>query len=125
MSEGEDLRFELQTRPNGGSKGGEKRDDDCGHVAADRISLGAQLQWVQRVRSFRYAQGPYGAKLSWRPDRELFGDHDVSAETYARAVRVFGERDLVDVVGLMGAHAADAAGLAAFDQHLPEERQPL
>ena len=57
--------------------------------------------------------------------RELFGDHNVGAETYARAARAFGERDLVDVVGLMGAHAADAAVLAAFDQHLPEGRQPL
>ena len=57
--------------------------------------------------------------------RELFGDHNVGAETYARAARAFGERDLVDVVGLMGAHAADAAVLTAFDQHLPEGRRPL
>ena len=57
--------------------------------------------------------------------RELFGDHNVSAETYARVARAFGERDLVDIVGLMGAHAADAAVLAAFDQHLPEGLQPL
>ena len=57
--------------------------------------------------------------------RELFDDHNVGAETYARAMRVFGEQDLVDVVGLMGAHAADAAVLAAFDQHLPEGLQAL
>ena len=57
--------------------------------------------------------------------RELFGDHNVGAETYARALRVFGVQDLVDVVALMGAHAADAALLAAFDQHLPEAVQPL
>ena len=57
--------------------------------------------------------------------RELFGDHNVGAETYARALRAFGAQDLVDVVALMGAHAADAALLAAFDQHLPEGVQPL
>ena len=60
--------------------------------------------------------------------RELFGDHNVGAETYARAERAFGVRDLVDLVGLMGAHAADAAVLAAFDQRLPagvEPRLPL
>ena len=57
--------------------------------------------------------------------RELFGDHNVGRETYARAARAFGERDLVDIVGLMGAHAADAAVLAAFNQRLPEGRQPL
>ena len=57
--------------------------------------------------------------------RELFGDHNVSAETYARAERAFGVRDLVDLVGLMGAHAADAAVLAAFDQQLPAGVAPL
>ena len=57
--------------------------------------------------------------------RELFGDHNVSAETYARAERTFGVQDLVDIVGLMGAHAADAAVLAAFDQHLPAGVEPL
>ena len=57
--------------------------------------------------------------------RELFNDHNVSAETYARAEQMFGAQDLVDIVGLMGAHAADAAVLAAFDQHLPEGAQPL
>ena len=57
--------------------------------------------------------------------RELFGDHNVGAETYARTERAFGLQDLVDIVGLMGAHAADAAVLAAFDQHLPEGVEPL
>ena len=57
--------------------------------------------------------------------RELFGNHNVGADTYARVARAFSERDLVDLVGLMGQHAADAAVLAAFDQRLPEGRQPL
>lgn len=50
------------------------------------------------------------------------GDHNVGAGTCARAERAFGVRDLV---GLMGAHAADAAVLAAFDQRLPEGVEPL
>ena len=57
--------------------------------------------------------------------RELFGDHNVGAETYERAATLFGERDLVDIVRLMGAHAADAVVLAAFDQQLPEGVEPL
>ena len=52
--------------------------------------------------------------------RELFGDLNAGADTYARAASAFGETDLVDIVALMGAHAADAAVLAAFDQQLPE-----
>lgn len=57
--------------------------------------------------------------------RELFDAHNVRPETYARALKQLGERDLVDIVGLMAQHAADAVLLAAFDQHLPEGRKPL
>ena len=57
--------------------------------------------------------------------RELFDDHNVGAATYARAERAFGVEDLVDLVALMGAHAADAAVMAAFDQHLPAGVAPL
>jgi 4-carboxymuconolactone decarboxylase len=56
--------------------------------------------------------------------RELFGRHYVSAETYAAALRLFGERDLVDVVNLMAQHADDATMLTAFDQRLPSEQTP-
>ena len=57
--------------------------------------------------------------------RELFDAHNVRQETYARALKQLGERDLVDIVGLMAQHAADAVLLAAFDQHLQEGRKPL
>lgn len=51
--------------------------------------------------------------------REIFSKHVVAATTYARVVKVFGERDLVDLVAVMGQHASEATMLAAFDQHLP------
>jgi len=51
--------------------------------------------------------------------RELFSKHVVAATTYTRVVKVFGERDLVDLVAVMGQHASEATMLAAFDQHLP------
>jgi len=57
--------------------------------------------------------------------RELFGRHYVSADTYARALQIFGERDLVDLVNLMAQHADDAAMLAVFDQRLPAAQKPL
>jgi len=57
--------------------------------------------------------------------RELFGKHYVSADLYARALRVFGERDLVDLVGVMAQHADEAAVLTAFDQKLPAGQKPL
>jgi 4-carboxymuconolactone decarboxylase len=57
--------------------------------------------------------------------RELFGRHYVTAETYARALRLFGERDLVDLVGVMAQHADDATLLTVFDQQLPAGQKPL
>ena len=57
--------------------------------------------------------------------REMFGDHNVSAETYARAERAFGVQDLVDIVRLMGERAAEAIVLQAFDQQLPAGVEPL
>jgi 4-carboxymuconolactone decarboxylase len=57
--------------------------------------------------------------------RELFASHNVSAETYAAALKIFGERDLVDLVALMAQRAADAVILAAFDQQLPAGVTPL
>ena len=58
--------------------------------------------------------------------RELFQQHYVTAATYARAKKVFGQRDLSDfVVGLISQHARDAGMLSAFDQRLPAGQTPL
>jgi len=57
--------------------------------------------------------------------RELFGKHYVSSGTYSHAVKLFGERDLVDLVDVMAQHSREAALLAAFDQHLPAGQKPL
>jgi alkylhydroperoxidase family enzyme len=57
--------------------------------------------------------------------RELFGKHMVSAETYASALKIFGETDLVDLVDLMAQHSADATLLTAFDQRLPGGQKAL
>jgi 4-carboxymuconolactone decarboxylase len=57
--------------------------------------------------------------------RELFARHTISAEAYARALMLFGERDLVDLVNLIAQHAGDELLLAAFDQQLPAGQRPL
>lgn len=50
--------------------------------------------------------------------REVYGAKKVSAATYARAVKEFGPRGLVDLVSLMGNYAATALLLATFDMQL-------
>jgi 4-carboxymuconolactone decarboxylase len=57
--------------------------------------------------------------------RELFDKHYVTAATYKRAVKSFGERDLVGLVSIMGQHTGEEFFLAAFDQQLPEGQAPL
>ena len=52
--------------------------------------------------------------------RELFGQRNVSAETYARAVEVFGQTDLADFIALMAQHATELPILIAFDQQAGE-----
>jgi putative methionine-R-sulfoxide reductase with GAF domain/alkylhydroperoxidase family enzyme len=47
--------------------------------------------------------------------REIFAERRVSPSTYARALRLFGRKKLVDLVALMGNYAATAALLVAFD----------
>jgi hypothetical protein len=51
--------------------------------------------------------------------------HNVSSETSKRAVKLFGKRDLEDLVDVMGPHAREATLLTAFDQQLPAGPKPL
>jgi hypothetical protein len=57
--------------------------------------------------------------------RELFGAHTVRPSTYARALELFGETDLVDLVNVFARHASDSIVLIAFDQQLPAGQEPL
>ncbi len=57
--------------------------------------------------------------------RELIGKHHVSPETYAHAVKLFGERDALDLANLMGEHAETNGILTVFNQQLPAGQKPL
>ena len=57
--------------------------------------------------------------------REMFVARKVSSETYARALKLFGTKNLLDLVSLMGNYAATAALLCAFDMQLDEGVQPM
>ena len=56
--------------------------------------------------------------------REIFGARAVSAETFARCLALFGNRQLVDLVALMGNYASTAALLAAFEMRLDPGVEP-
>lgn len=56
--------------------------------------------------------------------REIFGIRRVCTATFARALKQFGRRQLVDLVALMGNYAATAALLTAFDMQLDPDQKP-
>lgn len=56
--------------------------------------------------------------------RELFGSRRVSSETFARNLRLFGRRGVVDLVGLMSLYAATGWELDAYDMHLQKGQAP-
>jgi 4-carboxymuconolactone decarboxylase len=57
--------------------------------------------------------------------REVFQTKKVAPKTFARALKQFGERGLVDLVSLMGLYAATATLLTTFDMQLHSGRKPL
>ena len=57
--------------------------------------------------------------------REVFQKHHVESDTYARAFKLLGEKNLVDLCSLMGGYATTAILLHTVDLHLPYDRKPL
>jgi 4-carboxymuconolactone decarboxylase len=57
--------------------------------------------------------------------RQIFRDHKVTSETFAKAKALFGPNKLVELVMLMGNYAGTAALLAAVDMQLHPGQKPL
>ena len=57
--------------------------------------------------------------------RQIWRDHKVTSETFAKAKSIFGPNKLVELVMLMGNYAGTAALLAAVDMQLHAGKKPL
>jgi 4-carboxymuconolactone decarboxylase len=57
--------------------------------------------------------------------RQVFRDHKVTSETFAKAKALFGANKLVELVMLMGNYAGTAALLTAVDMQLHPGQKPL
>ena len=60
-----------------------------------------------------------------RLGRQLFREHKLNSDTFAKAVELFGKQGTVELVTLMGDYTLNALLLDALDQHLPADRKPL
>ena len=91
------------------------------------VAAGVTTDVIETVRHRRDTKGLGETEaIVIRLGREIFAAHRVSSDTFAAALRLFGQRGLVDVVSLMGQYAATAAVLIAFDQQLrPGQEPPL
>lgn len=58
-----------------------------------------------------------------RCGRQLFRDHKLSSDLYAKAVELFGKQGTVEMAAVMGDYAMAAIMLSAADQHLPPDRK--
>ena len=57
--------------------------------------------------------------------RQLWRDHKVKSETFAKLKTIFGPNKLVELVMLMGNYAGTAALLTAVDMQLHPGQKPL
>ena len=57
--------------------------------------------------------------------RDAIGKHKVGSDTFARAVKLFGNQGVVNIVSLMGDYAATTMLLNVADQHVRPKDKPL
>jgi 4-carboxymuconolactone decarboxylase len=57
--------------------------------------------------------------------RQIMREHKLDSDLYAEAVRLFGQKGLVEMVTVMGDYVMVGMVLTAIDQHLPPSRPPL
>jgi 4-carboxymuconolactone decarboxylase len=57
--------------------------------------------------------------------RDSIGKHKVGSDTFARAVKLFGNQGVVNIVSLMGDYAATTILLNVSDQHVRPSDKPL
>ena len=90
------------------------------------LRAGLQQETIDIVKYRKSLQG-LGEKeaVIIQLGREVIGKHQVSSSTAARALNLFGNKGLVNVVSLMGDYASTAILLSAFDQHVRPTDKPL
>jgi 4-carboxymuconolactone decarboxylase len=92
----------------------------------EALKLGVSREVIEAVKHRRSTQGleeVYAAIIEF--GRQIFRDHKVTSEAFARARALFEPTKLVELVLLMGNYAATAALLCAFDMQVPEGAPPL
>lgn len=106
------------------------RELDCAYVstahepAARKAGLEPQIIDAVKYRRPLTALGEKETVIV-QLGREAIGRHTVGADTFARAVTLFGHQGVVNIVSLMGDYAATSILLNAAGQHVRPREQSL
>jgi 4-carboxymuconolactone decarboxylase len=92
----------------------------------EALKEGVSLQIIDVIKHRKSTQGldeSTAAIIEF--GRQIFRDHKVTSEAYARMKALFAPNKLVELVLLMGNYASTAALLCAFDMQVPEGKPSL
>jgi 4-carboxymuconolactone decarboxylase len=92
----------------------------------EALKEGVSPQHIDIIKHRKSTQGldeTFAAIIEF--GRQIFRDHKVTPEAYARIKALFPPNKLVELVLLMGNYAATAALLCAFDMQVPEGKPLL
>jgi len=106
------------------------RESDCEYVWTAHEPMGVKAGLQQQVIDVvRYRKSTEGLAekdaVIIALGREAVGKHHASSATAARALSLFGNQGLVNIVSLMGDYASTAILLNSFDQHVRPTDKPL
>ncbi|HEY3161510.1 MAG TPA: hypothetical protein VGJ78_21235 [Vicinamibacterales bacterium] len=87
----------------------------------EALAVGLEPQIVDVVRNRRPLTGVGEKEAAIVQLGREIGRHKVTPETYARALKLFGETDLVDTSDLMANYAGTAVSLTAANQWMPPQ----
>ena len=92
----------------------------------EALKEGLPKEIVEAVKHRKGVEGfPETEAIIIQFGREMFGKKKVDSETFARALKIFGRRQLVDLVSLMINYQGTASLLTAFDMQLDAGQEPL
>ena len=87
----------------------------------EAVSVGLEREIVDVVRNRKPLRGLGDKEATIIQLSREIGKHRVSPETYARALKLFGKTDMVDMVDLMANYAGTAVNLTAANQWMPPQ----
>src|SRR4051794_25138289 len=84
------------------------------------VAVGLDPAEIDVVRNRKPLAGlPENEAVVVKMAHEIFAGHQLSSATYAEGLKTFGQKNLVDIIGLIADYLSVSVGLSAFNQQMP------